>query len=110
MIKVLNRFLAIREDVCIFLIKEKDDRAVQLLDNYWIVRLLYMVSIFEKLNQLNLSLQGFGGDIFFMSQPIKNIYSSILLNKTSLCGNLWKFEGSAIFNTQGSTLVWFEVR
>ncbi|XP_045128621.1 SCAN domain-containing protein 3-like [Portunus trituberculatus] len=69
--KVLNRFLTLREEVCVFLTEEEDERAVKLQDNYWIARLSYMASIFEKLNQLNLSLQGFGGDIFDVTGKIE---------------------------------------
>ncbi|XP_045139254.1 SCAN domain-containing protein 3-like [Portunus trituberculatus] len=53
------------------IISDVKKKTVKLQDNYWIARLSYMASIFEKLNQLNLSLQGFGGDIFDVTGKIE---------------------------------------
>ena len=43
--KVLNRFLTLREEVCVFLTEEEDEREVKHKDDYWITGLSYNSSI-----------------------------------------------------------------
>ena len=56
--KVLTRLYERRDEVYLFLMDQKHKLASSLTDTDWIVKLLYLSCIFEKLNGLNLSLQG----------------------------------------------------
>ena len=56
--KVLTRLCELRDEVYLFLMDRKHELASNLTDSDWIVKLLYLSCIFEKLNSLNLSLQG----------------------------------------------------
>lgn len=62
--KVLNRVLALREELCVFLTEEANPMAVKCQDTFWLAKLSYMASVFDHLNKLNISQQGKGGDIF----------------------------------------------
>ena len=48
----------LRHKVYLFLVDRKHELAAKLTDSDWIVKLLYLSCIFQKLNGLNLSLQG----------------------------------------------------
>ena len=56
--KVLTHLYELRDEVYLFLMDGKYELAAKLTDPNWIVKLLYFSCIFEKLNGLNLSLQG----------------------------------------------------
>ena len=56
--KVLTHLYKLRDEVYLFLMDRKHKLASNLTDPDWIVKLLYLSCIFEKLNSLNLSLQG----------------------------------------------------
>ena len=56
--KVLTRLYELRDEVYLFLMDRKNELAAELTDPDWIVKLLYSSCIFDKLNGLNLSLQG----------------------------------------------------
>ena len=56
--KVLTCLYKLRDEVYLFLMDRKHKMASNLTDLDWIVKLLYLSCIFEKLNGLNFSLQG----------------------------------------------------
>ena len=56
--KVLTRLYELRNEMYLFLMDRKNELAAKLIDPNWIVKLLCLFCIFEKLNGLNLSLQG----------------------------------------------------
>ncbi len=56
--RVLQRLYELREDVKCFLTEIKSDLAKHLDDTMWLASLSYLVDIFDRLNGLNLSLQG----------------------------------------------------
>lgn len=56
--KFLKRVFELREEICIFLEEENRQEAVMFRDTLFIMKLGYLVDIFEKLNVLNLQLQG----------------------------------------------------
>lgn len=63
--KILNRVLALREQLCVFFTEEENPMACKCQDTFWLAKLSYMASIFGHLNKLNVSLQGKGVvDIF----------------------------------------------
>jgi hypothetical protein len=61
-------------------------------DEEWLCRLAYLTDIFQKLNELNLALQGFGNHIFSMQDKITAFYRKLFLwlhwVKTELCNVL----------------------
>ena len=56
-VKVLTRLYELRDEVYLFRMDRKNELAAKLTDPDWIVKLLYLSCIFEKLYGLNLSLQ-----------------------------------------------------
>ena len=56
--KVLNRLYELREEVLHVLLEKKSSLAEHLEDNNWLAKQSFLVDMFDKLNALNLSLQG----------------------------------------------------
>ena len=56
--KVLTRLYELRDEVYLFLMDRKNELVAKLTDCDWIEKLLYLSYVFEKLNCLNMSLQG----------------------------------------------------
>ena len=56
--KVLTRLYELRNEAYLFLTERRHKLAANLTDPDWLTKLLYLSSIFEKINSLNLSLQG----------------------------------------------------
>ncbi|XP_071041762.1 protein FAM200A-like [Parasteatoda tepidariorum] len=56
--KILRRIFYLRNEVYMFLIEKKHRVASCYINEVWLGKLSYLVDIFEKLNDLNLSLQG----------------------------------------------------
>ena len=71
--KVLQRVLLLRNELYKFLKSRNDESGLLFEDDIWISKLHYMASVFNHLNQLNLSLQGKGGDIFDVSGKIETM-------------------------------------
>ena len=69
--KVLTRLFELRDEVYLFLMDRKHELAANLTDPDWIVKLLYLSCIFEKLNSLNLSLQGESMNILTANSKIE---------------------------------------
>ena len=57
-VRVLQRLYELRGEVKLFLTKIKSDLAKHLDDTVWLASLFYLVDIFDRLNGLNLFLQG----------------------------------------------------
>lgn len=68
--KCLQRFLSLRNEVKIFLVEHNPDMAQNLNNKRWMLKLSYLSDIFEKLNELNLSLQGKASTIFTLRSKI----------------------------------------
>ena len=62
--KVLSRVFELRAEIETFCIERGDPRASKFSNIYWVAKLAYLASIFDRLNQVNLSLQGKGGQYF----------------------------------------------
>ncbi|GFW69321.1 protein FAM200A [Trichonephila clavipes] len=56
--KILRRIFDLRNEVYMFLSEKKHRLTSYYINEVWLGRLSYLVDIFEKLNDLNLSLQG----------------------------------------------------
>jgi hypothetical protein len=68
--KVLTRLLELRSEVRTFLSDANSAFAHHLTDSEWIARLAYLSCIFDKLNMLNLSLQGLNTNILTLSDKV----------------------------------------
>ena len=90
--KVFQRVLLLRNELYEFLKSRSDVRAALFEDEFWLSKLCYMASIFNHLNQLNLALQGKGGDIFDVSGKIESMKLKInLWHSNILKGNFSNF-------------------
>lgn len=67
---VLTRLFELREEVHIFLSDYGSPLADNLTDLKWVASLAYLASIFDKLNSLNVSLQGPNTNILSLSDKI----------------------------------------
>lgn len=72
--KVLIRVYELRNEISIFLKEESHALATVFQDEFFLTQLAYLCDIFEKLNRLNLSLQGKDTFCNFMTklQPLMN--------------------------------------
>ena len=61
--------------------------AINFQDNFWLGKLSYLCSIFDNTNQLNLSLQGKGSDVFEAGSKIKAFKQKLKLwqRNVSIC-------------------------
>ena len=62
--KVLSRVFELREQLGAYCTKQGNQKAAKFCDILWLAKLADLASIFDRLNEVNLSLQGKGGDIF----------------------------------------------
>ncbi|KAK2711473.1 hypothetical protein QYM36_012591 [Artemia franciscana] len=60
--KILNRLFELRQEVHMFLLEQKSAFSSLFENQDWVCRLAYLADIFDKLNDLNLSMQGFWMD------------------------------------------------
>lgn len=82
--KILNRLFELRSEVHLFLI-EKDDDMKNLFNNEkWLSRLAYLADIFDKLNTLNMGLQGINITIFTTYDKINSFKRKLDLYKSQL--------------------------
>ncbi|XP_030289596.1 zinc finger BED domain-containing protein 5-like [Sparus aurata] len=68
--KVLTRLFELREEVRIFLSDCSSPLADYLTDPKWVASLAYLASILDKLNSLNLSLQGPNTNVLTLSDKV----------------------------------------
>ncbi|KAK5863610.1 hypothetical protein PBY51_000631 [Eleginops maclovinus] len=68
--KVLTRLFELRSEVRTFLSDVHSPLADHLTDSRWLSRLAYLACIFDKLNSLNLSLQGPSTNILTLSDKV----------------------------------------
>lgn len=74
---VLNRIFQLRKEVEQFLIDSGHKLVPNFQDPVWLAKLAYLCDIFDKLNSLNLSLQGAEKTIFDTSSSIAAFYKKI---------------------------------
>lgn len=68
--KTVKRVFELRREIAIFLSEEGHKHSTDFFDKLFLLKLSYLVDIFEKLNILNLQLQGKDVNIFDLSQKI----------------------------------------
>lgn len=77
--KVLSRFYELRAEITAFL-SENNSPLVDLFSNdVWLAQVAYLADIFERLNTLNVSMQGRGHNIFEQSEKIEAFKKKIAL-------------------------------
>ena len=81
--KVLSRVFELHEQLGAFYAEHGDPRASKFRDIFWIAKLAYLASISDRLNQVNISLQGRGGDIFRSTSKINALKMKIPLWKNN---------------------------
>jgi hypothetical protein len=75
---VLCRLSQVRGEVHLFL-RDMLSLAKIFEDEEWLCKCFYLTDIFQKLNELNLALQGFGNHIFSMQDKITAFYRKLFL-------------------------------
>ena len=75
--KVLTRLYELRNEACLFLMERRHELASNLTNPDWLTKLLYLSCAFEKINGLNLSLQGESVDILTACNKIKGFKKKI---------------------------------
>nr|XP_039261568.1 zinc finger BED domain-containing protein 5-like [Styela clava] len=118
--KVLSRVFELREQLGAYYTERGDQKANRFRNIYWIAKLAYMASIFDRLNQVNVSLLGKGGDIFRSTSKINALKMKIQLWKNNASsGNFidfpllsqylkesgWEFEDVSTINTMVTLIV-----
>ncbi|XP_076054451.1 zinc finger BED domain-containing protein 5-like [Oratosquilla oratoria] len=68
--KVLTHLYQVRYEVRLFLLECGSTLSVHLCDSIWLAKLAYLASIYEKLNELNLSIQGPNTNILTKSDKV----------------------------------------
>ncbi|XP_028660398.1 zinc finger BED domain-containing protein 5-like [Erpetoichthys calabaricus] len=74
--KVLMRIFELRDEVYLFL-KDSSSLAEKFEDVSWVCRLGYLADVFKKLNELNVSLQGYGHKIFTMEEKVSAFHKKL---------------------------------
>ena len=69
--KVLTRLYELQNEAYLFFMERRHELAANLTNPDWLTKLLYLSYIFEKINCLNLSLQGKSVDILTAYNKIK---------------------------------------
>ena len=94
--KVLTRLYELRNEAYLFLTQRRHERGANLTNPDWLTKLLYLSCIFEKINNLNLSLQGEKSiDILIAYSKIKAFKkkiqhwaSRVEIEKINMCSEL----------------------
>jgi hypothetical protein len=69
--KVLERVTELSDELCLFLHDTRLDLSAHFSDQKWMFFTLYLADIFEKVNELNLSLQGKGTNILILNSKLQ---------------------------------------
>lgn len=77
--KVLKRVVQLKAELISFLETEQKDFEFSIHDEIWWIRVTFLSDLFEKLNSLNLSLQGPSENIITASSKLKSFGEKLLL-------------------------------
>lgn len=80
--KILSRLFELKDEARIFLLERNNKLSEHFLDEQWLAILGYLADIFEKLNCLNLSLQGKNTNIYLF------LIKSMLLKRKFFCAKI----------------------
>jgi hypothetical protein len=73
----LRRLVVLKNEVMLFLSERNSDLVKYFQDENWLCKLCYLSDIFEKLNELNLSLQGENTNVFTLISKIQAFMKKI---------------------------------
>lgn len=82
--KMLSRLFELYSEVQLFLMETDFELRYKLLDESWIMTLAYLSDIFNRLNNLNLSLQGRGTNRFSVNDKINAFIKKIQMMEKSV--------------------------
>ena len=82
--KVLKRLIHLREEVILSLAVEKTSFGFSLHDKIWRLKVQFLSDLIEKLNSLNLSLQGPSENIVKSTSKLKSFEENITLWKSEI--------------------------
>jgi hypothetical protein len=85
--RTLQRVLQLKDEIRIFLIQKNHDMANYFCDESWMLKLCYMADVFDKLNELNLSLQGENVNILNLYGKINGFVKKIQIWKLAIDKN-----------------------
>ena len=77
--KALKRLIVLNDEVMQFLSESDSDLLKYFQDKNWLCKLCYLSDIFEKLNDLNLSLQGQNSNVFILISKIEAFMKKITI-------------------------------
>lgn len=82
--KVLKRLIHLKAEVILFLEVEKTSFGFSLHDEIWWLKVQFLSDLFEKLNSLNLSLQGPSENIVTSTSKLKSFEEKLALWKSEI--------------------------
>lgn len=77
----LKRLLTLKDEVLIFLTEQNSNLADYFYDNLWLLKLCYLADIFDKINDMNLSMQGVCVNMFMLKNKLEAFVKKILIWK-----------------------------
>lgn len=82
--RVLRRLFDLKDEVLLFLSDKNPNLSQFFVNEKWLARLSYLVDIFEKLNDLNLSLQGRETNILILNDKIDAFKRKLIFWKSEI--------------------------
>ena len=79
--RVMARVWKLRKELAVWFNGREDHRACLIQDLFWLARLAYLIDIFGMLNVLNITLQGYGIDVFEATSKITSFKETFKLWK-----------------------------
>ncbi|XP_072389339.1 zinc finger BED domain-containing protein 5-like [Diabrotica undecimpunctata] len=104
--KMLNRLFQLRSEVQLFLMETDFELRNRLTDKHWLISLAYLSDIFNRINDLNLSLQGRSTNRFSVNDKIKAFIKKFQMIEKSVSNeNLASFPNLENFITENELTV-----
>ncbi|XP_072391924.1 zinc finger BED domain-containing protein 5-like [Diabrotica undecimpunctata] len=104
--KMLNRLSQLRSEVQLFLMGTDFELRNRLTDEHWLISLAYLSDIFNRINDLNLSLQGRSTNRFSVNDKIKAFIKKFQMTEKSVSNeNLASFPNLENFITENELTV-----
>uniref|UniRef100_K7FHT4 DUF4371 domain-containing protein n=1 Tax=Pelodiscus sinensis TaxID=13735 RepID=K7FHT4_PELSI len=85
--RLFNHLFEVKAEVAVFLTEIKSELVQYFQDELWICRLASLCDTFDKINNLNLQLQGFNTNILTLHDKVQTFKKKIAFWKN----NAWKF-------------------
>ncbi|KAE8287193.1 Zinc finger BED domain-containing protein 5 Transposon-derived Buster1 transposase-like protein [Larimichthys crocea] len=96
--KVLSRVFELRDEICIFLEEEENELAHKFNNNKFLMKLAYLSDMFQKLNELNLQMQGSNTHLPHLADKITSFTRKLEMWEQRVTeGNIDSFENLKSF-------------